>query len=110
MGDGGIAGLQPRGALERDEGLLVLAQHREAAREIDLGGGILGQELGRALQGFTRLGETSELQPRLAQEIEHLSGIGPRFGHLRQQRLGAGEVAGGRALHGIAGQRLDLEV
>jgi hypothetical protein len=29
---------------------------------------------------------------------------------LRQQGLGAGKVAGGRALHGITGQRLDLEV
>jgi hypothetical protein len=29
---------------------------------------------------------------------------------LRQQRLGAGKVAGRCALHGVAGQRLDLEV
>ena len=110
VGDGGVAGLQQRGALERCQRLLVVAQHREAAREIDLGRGILGQELGGALQRLARLGEAAELQPRLAQEIEHLAGIGPRVGHLRQQRLGAGEVAGGRALHGVAGQRLDLEV
>jgi hypothetical protein len=29
---------------------------------------------------------------------------------LRQQRLGAGEIAGGSALYGVAGQALDLEI
>jgi hypothetical protein len=29
---------------------------------------------------------------------------------LREQRLGAGKVAGGGALHGVAGQRLNLEI
>ena len=110
VGDGGIVGLQQRGALERDQRLCVLAQHRKATGEIDLGGDILGQELGGALQRLARLGETAELQPRLAQEMERLAGIGPRFGDLRQQRLGAGEVAGRGALHGVAGQRLELEV
>ena len=110
MGDGGIAGLEQRRALERRQCLVVLAQHRKAAREIDLRRGVLGQELGGTLQRLARLGETAELQPGLAQEIEYLAGIGPRLGHLRQQRLGAGKIAGGRALHGVAGQRLDLEV
>jgi hypothetical protein len=42
--------------------------------------------------------------------VKRLPGVGPRFGDLRQQRLGASKVAGDRALHGVAGQRLDLEV
>ena len=110
VGDGGVAGLEERRALERRQCFVVFAQHRKAAREIDLRRGVLGQELGGALQRLARLGEAAELQSGLAEEIEHLAGIGPRLGHLRQQRLGAGKVAGGRALHGVAGQRLDLEV
>ena len=88
----------------------MIAQHRQAAGQVDLGGGLLGQELGGALQRLACLGEAAELQPRLAQQMQRLPGVGPRLGDLRQQRLGAGEVAGGRALHGVARQRLDLEV
>ena len=72
--------------------------------QVDLGGGLLGQELGGALQRLARLGEAAELQPRLAQQMQRLAGIGPRLDDLRQQRLGAGEVAGGGALHGVARQ------
>ena len=88
----------------------VVAQHSEAACEIDLCRGIFGQELGGALQRLARFGEAAELQSRLTEEIKRLSGIGLRFGHLGQQGLGAGKVAGGRTLHGVADQRLDLEV
>ena len=110
MGDGGITGLEKRRTLERFQRFLMVTQHRQAACEIDLRRGVLGQKLGGTLQRLARLDETAELQPRLTKEIEHLPGIGSRLGHLRQQRLGAGKVAGGGALHGVAGQRLDLEV
>ena len=103
-------GFRRCGAVERGQCGRMLAQHREAAGQVDLGGGLLGQELGGALQRLARLGETAELQSRLAQQMQRLAGIGPRLGDLRQQRLGAGEVAGGGALHGVARQRLDLEV
>ena len=75
-----------------------------------MGCGFLGQELGGALQWLARLSEATELQPGLAQQMQRLPGVGPRFGHLRQQRLGAGEVAGRCTLHGVARQGLDLEV
>ena len=103
-------GFRRCGAVEGSQRGCVLAQHRQAAGEVDLGRDFLGQELGGALQRLARLGEAAELQPRLAQKMQRLPGIGPRLDDLRQQRLGAGEVAGGRALHGVARQRLDLEV
>ena len=103
-------GFNRAGAIEGGQCGRVIAQHRQAAGEVDLGGGLLGQELGGALQRLTRLGEAAELQSCLAQKMKRLPGVGPRFGDLRQQRLGPGEVAGGRALHGIARECLDLEV
>ena len=110
MGDGGIAGLQALGAVEGRQCGRMITQHRQAAGQVDLRSGLLGQELGGALQRLACLGETAELQPRLAQQMQRLSGIGPRFDDLRQQWLGTDEVAGGGALHGVARQRLDLEV
>ena len=67
-----------RRAVERRQRFFVLAQHRKAAGVVDLGGDFLGQELRGTLQRLARLGETAELQPGLAEEIERLAGIGPR--------------------------------
>ena len=56
----------------------MLAQHGQAAGVVDLGGDFLGQELRGALQRLARLGEAAELQPRLAEQMQRLSGIGPQ--------------------------------
>ena len=108
--DGGIVGTQLPGAVERGKGCFMLAQHAEAAGEIDLGADLLGHELGGALQGLARLGEAAELQPRLAKQMLGLPGVGTRLGDLRQQGLGGREVARRGALDGVAGECLKLEV
>ena len=68
----------------------------------------LGQELGGALQRLARFGEAAELQPRLSQQMQRLAGIRPLGHELGEQRLGAGEVTGLGALHGVARESLDL--
>jgi hypothetical protein len=42
--------------------------------------------------------------------MQCLPRVGPGLRDLRQERLRPGKVAGGSALHGVARQRLDLEV
>jgi hypothetical protein len=90
--------------------LCVLAQHHQAAGEIDLGGRLPGQELGRPFERLARLDEAAKLETRLTEDVKRLPGIGSGFGDLRQERLRPGKVTGGSALHGVARQRLDLEV
>jgi hypothetical protein len=109
VGDGRIVGLELAGAVECGQGVRVLAQHHEAAGEIDVGGGFPGQELGCPFQRLARLGEAAELEAGLSEDMHGLPRVGPGLGDLRQERLRPGEVAGGGALHGIARQRLDLE-
>ena len=110
MRDRGIVGLQPLGAIEGGESGFVFAEHAQATGEVDLGADFLGQELGGALQRLARLGEAAELQSRLAQQMQRLArnwAAPRRPGRAAARRR---EVAGRGALHGVAGQRLKLEI
>ncbi len=110
MGDHGIAGAKPGCPLQRHKGFGMCAQDAEAAREIDLCGRIPGQKSGRALQRLARLGESSQLQPCLAQQVQRLARVGPGVDHLREQRLGCAKIAGGGAPDRVAGKGIDLLV
>ena len=110
VGDDSVTGLQPGGAIQRGQGAGMIAEQREAAREIDLCGGIARQELRGTLQRLTGIGEAPEFQAGLSQQMHSLPGIGPLLRDAREQGLGRGEVALTRALDGFAGESVDLLV
>ena len=108
VGDAGVARLQALGALQRRQGAGVLTGLAETAGKIDVGRRLAWQEFRGTLQRFARIGVAAQLQPHLAQQMQCRAGIGPSLGDLGEQRFGAGEVAGGGALRGVAGQHLEL--
>ena len=108
--DGGTIGRERGRALQRRERFGMGTQHAEAAREIDLRRGLLGQELDGTLERLAGFGEAAELQPHLSQHVQCLARIGSRLDHLREQRFGGGKVAGRGALDRVAGEGIDLLV
>ena len=89
----------------------MLAELAEAAREIDLRRGIPRQERGGTFQRLARLGEATELQPDLAQEVKRAGRNWAVPRRPAQTRLRPPAKSPRAAqLQAVAAERLDLLV